>query len=642
MQPDSDGIQYSTDDSERKGDQQTLITGAQAAVEHARRYDPGRLSQALTTYVQLLSRDGQHEQAKCHAEEILQLDQRSQSAVEAIIALGISAAAAGNLDDAAARFHQAADLSRQIRYAMGLAKALQFLVSQVLVVRGQFHLALTLMEEAGSVRDTLGGKHWSEAFWRGFIYQTVGDRRHCREVLDELVVQFEPGTRMAAAYYLLWSRLALDEDDPEQAKELLRLGLRVATRVDVRDLNLWIRLEQSRCYRLRSEAPVARTWAEDALSMARSTGLQYFVGLAYLERAQTNWDSSDREAAEADIEEALRVLEPLEASYDVARARYLRALWYRQIAHSQAEPAWLDAIQAIIRGGYAFLLEKEQDVAFPLIAAHARSKNPQVRSATESLLRHLANVVPPSLRIYGLGQFAVWKGRRRVPDQALGRRKAGELLRFLLLQPSRAAGREVIIEALWPDHNSDNPSDLLNQATSALRHALEPDLPDKFPSRYLKVEGEYITLTLPPGSVVDFETFERALPIAIQTRSVDRLQEALNLYSGEIFPSDRYADWSAEKRQFLAELRQRGLVSLANALLESERFYEVIACARQVMQVDPWNEDAVLLAMQAYSGMQNVPHALQVYKDLERTLKEELMIMPRKDLRSYAEKLRTR
>ena len=642
MQPDHDGIQNRTEDGERKGDQQTLIAGAQAAVEHARRYDPDRLSQALVTYVQLLSRDGQHEQARGHAEEILRIDQHSQSAVEAVITLGISAAVAGRLDEAASHFHRAADLSRQIRYTLGLARALQYLVSHVLVIRGQFHLALTLMEEAGVVRESMGGKHWSEAFWRGFIYQTVGDRRHCREVLDELVVQFEPGTRMAAAYYLLWSRLALDEDDLEQAKELLRLGLRVANRVDVRDLNLWFRLESSRCYRMRNEAPVARSWAEDALSMARGTGPNYFVGLAYLERAQSNWDLGDRDAAEADLDEALRQFEPLDAAYDLARARYLRALWYRQANHPQAEQVWVDAVQSIIRGGYAFLLEKEQDVAFPLIAAHARSKNPEVRLANESLLRHLANVLPPALRVYGLGQFAVWKGRRRIPDQALGRRKAGELLRFLLLQPNRAAGREVIIEALWPDHSSDTPSDMLNQATSALRHALEPDLPDKFPSRYLKVEGEYITLTLPPGSLVDFESFERALPIAIQTRSVDRLQEALNLYSGEIFPSDRYADWSAEKRQFLAELRQRGLVSLANALMQNERYYDVITCARQVMQVDPWNEDAALLAMKAYAGLQDVPHALQIYQDLERTLKAELRIVPREDLRGFAERLRKR
>jgi DNA-binding SARP family transcriptional activator len=258
------------------------------------------------------------------------------------------------------------------------------------------------------------------------------------------------------------------------------------------------------------------------------------------------------------------------------------------------------------------------------------------------MLRHLANVPPPPLRIATLGQFAVWKGRKRIADQSWNRRKAGEMLRYLLLQPNRAAGREVIIEALWPDHPSDTPADMLHQATSALRHALEPDLPDKFLSRYLKVEGEQISLLLPPGSVVDFEHFERTLPVAIQTRIIDRLLEALNLYSGDLFPSDRYADWSAEKRQELAELRLRGLLALAKAYLHQGQYYQAINCCRQVQHADTWNEDAVLLAMQAYAGLQDAPHALSLFIALEKTLREELDILPRSDLRALAESLRNR
>jgi DNA-binding SARP family transcriptional activator len=216
------------------------------------------------------------------------------------------------------------------------------------------------------------------------------------------------------------------------------------------------------------------------------------------------------------------------------------------------------------------------------------------------------------------------------------------LFRYLLLQKNRAAGHEVIIEALWPDSNSDSLIDMLHQATSALRHALEPDLPDKFPSRYLKVEGEHIALYLPPGSEVDFEHFERVLPLAVQARSADRLQEALNLYTGEFFPSDRYADWSEEKRHSLADLRQRGLLSLAKAYLDQNQYYYAINCCRQILSIDAWNEDAVLLAMRAYLGLQDVPHALQLYRDLEKTLDAELGLRPREDVRSLAETLRQR
>jgi DNA-binding SARP family transcriptional activator len=642
MLPDQERLQSKIDETDRMRDSQALLASALEAVEKARHYDPSRLPQALNTYIRLLVRDGQFERAQNCATELLQLEKQTNNAVEATITLGICAAQTDHLDEAETFFDHAAEMSRKISYPMGLARSLQYLTQMVLLVRGQFHLALTLMEEAGILLEEQGSKHWSEPFLRGLIYQIVGDRRHCRQVLDELVLQIEPGTRLAAAYYYLWASLAMDEDEPEQAKEYLRLGLRVTNRIGMMDLNIWIRLGYSRYHRLQNEAPAARSWAEDALHQAQRYGSSYFTGLALLERAEDNWGSGDSAGAEADLAEAFRVLEPLRAAYDLARARFLKALWLRQANRPDAETAWVDAVKHIIREGYAFILEKEQDLAFPLIAEHMRSKTPEVRAATEELLGHLANVPPPPLRIVGLGQFAVWKGRRRIVDQAWSRRKAGELFRYLLLQPNRAAGHEVIIEGLWPDSSSDSPVNLLHQATSALRHALEPDLPDKFPSRYLKVEGEHISLILPPASIVDFEHFERVLPLAIQAHSTDRLLEALNLYSGELFPSDRYADWSEEKRQSLAELRQRGLLALANAYLDQGQYYNAITCLRQVMSMDAWNEDAVLLAMRAYAGMQDVPHALQIYLELVHTLDKELGIIPRSDLRELAETLRNR
>lgn len=642
MLPDPERLQPKTDDSDRIADSQALIASAHEAVEKARHYDPNRLAQTLATYARLLARDGQYDQARECAQEVIQLERLTGNAVEAVITLGVCAAKNNHLDDAEKYFNQAAEIGREIGYPAGLARSLQYLTSQIYFVRGQFHLALTLIEEAEVLLEEKGAKHWTAPFMRGMIYQIVGDRRHCRQVLDELVLQIEPGTRLAAVYYYLWGRLAIDDQEFEQAKEYLRLGLRVANRIGAAELNTWIRLEYSRYHRMVNEAPAARTWAEDALHQARRAGSLYFTGLALLERARDNWDSGDRAGAEADLNEAVSYLEPLRAAYDLACANFLRALWYRQANHPEAEAAWLQAAKHIIREGYAFILEKEQDLAFPLIAAYTRSKTPEVRAITEELLRHLANVPPPPLRIVGLGQFAVWKGRRRIADQAWSRRKAGELFRYLLLQKNRAAGHEVIIEALWPESNSESLIDMLHQATSALRHALEPDLPDKFPSRYLKVEGEHIALNLPPGSEVDFEHFERVLPLAIQTPSTDRLQEALNLYVGELFPSDRYADWSEEKRHTLADLRQRGLLSLARSYLVQNQFYYAINCCRQILSTDAWNEEAVLLAMRAYLGLQDAPHALQMYRDLEQTLEKDLGLRPREDIRTLAEELKKR
>jgi len=58
----------------------------------------------------------------------------------------------------------------------------------------------------------------------------------------------------------------------------------------------------------------------------------------------------------------------------------------------------------------------------------------------------------------------------------------------LLLSPGRRLSAEQVAEQLFPEREQRAAQVLFHHATSALRRALEPELPDKFPSRYLEVE----------------------------------------------------------------------------------------------------------------------------------------------------------
>jgi DNA-binding SARP family transcriptional activator len=181
---------------------------------------------------------------------------------------------------------------------------------------------------------------------------------------------------------------------------------------------------------------------------------------------------------------------------------------------------------------------------------------------------------------------------------------------------------------------------LFHQATSTLRHILEPDLPDKFPSRYLSFDGDRLMINLPPGSVVDFEQFEQRLPEAIENGGLDALQKALGLYVGDLFPIDRYADWSAGRRDHLEELYLRGLLALGQVYFAQEQYYPALNCARSIIQRDNWNEDAVLLGMRAYFRLGDVPRAIRLYNNLKETLAEDLQLQPRSDLRALADQMR--
>ena len=169
-------------------------------------------------------------------------------------------------------------------------------------------------------------------------------------------------------------------------------------------------------------------------------------------------------------------------------------------------------------GGYGFILERDRSLVVPRVAALARSSEPDLRRAGQEMLDQLARVPPVPLRITALGRFDVNQGRRHIAAAEWRKRRAGELFRFLLLQRSHRALRDVVIDALWPGQPADRVQSLFHQATSTLRRVLEPELPDKFPSRYVRVHGDSIELLLPAGSIIDFDQFDR--------RAVEALRRA--------------------------------------------------------------------------------------------------------------------
>jgi DNA-binding SARP family transcriptional activator len=625
---------------EQAGEMNLAIELAQEALQHSQKENLIELySQSRVQLAHLFARIGRYTEACQLADVILKENENNDEAVDALIILGSCAAQTDNLAAAEKHLQQAADLSRNLNYIEGLVYALHNMASLVYLTRGEFNLALAVMREAAMLKGENNFQYWGLSFLRAHIYQILGNRHELRKALDDLLPFVKPATHIAGAYYMLWGRLAMDENELEKAEEYLRLALRIANNTGIPDLNIWIRMDYSRYHRLRAEAPIALTWADDAIRFASRTGYRFLYGQALVERAQAAWQALELKSAEDNLIEANQIFSPFKAAYDQTRAIFLLAAIYHQQNRPELDEMWIESAKQIVTGGYAFILEQERQLAFPLLASQLHSHKAQSRKMAENLLEHLSRVPPPPLKVNGLGQFMVWQGRRLVPDQVWQRRKAGELFRYLILKHSHSASREELIEDIWPDHQHPAAQDLFHQATSTLRHILEPDLPDKFPSRYLAVEGDRVFLRLPPGSVVDFMQFEQSLPPAINTRNIEHLKNVIGSYTGALFPSDQYSDWAISRRESLSELYVRGLLALGNEYLDQGDFYDALECSRRILQQDIWNEDGVLLGMKSCIRLRDIPRAMRIYMDLERTLHTELKISPREDIRLLANQL---
>ncbi len=625
---------------EEKGELKTAIAYAQQAFATTQEANAvAFLPEIQSQLARLQVYAGEHDAARAHALAVLEQAPGSIHAAGARIVLGIVDAGRGNFDAAEAQFHQAIDQCRALSDQQCLGRALHNLANSVYWPRGQFDLALAVMAEAQHFHNQADRRHWGMPFLQAMIYELMGDLRRARLALDELLPLLRPADRLTGGYFYLWARVALAEGEFARAEEYLHLLMRIATATGAADLNIWARTEHARFYRLKGNAAAGLAWAEDGLRYARRVSYDRLAGHALLEVAQCNWILQDHAAAHASLAEARQIFEQRKGMYDLAVCLFLDAVWAQQERRSDAEAVWLEASAAVVRGGYGFLLERERETAFPLVAFYLRSRSAPARQSAEALLGSLERIAPPLLKIQALGGFSVWQGRRQIPASAWQRRKAGELFRFLILRPNFRAGREAILEALWPENNPQAALDMLHQATSTLRHVLEPDLPDKFPSRYLLVEGEQVTLLLPEGSQIDFLDFEQQLGDAVQSCRLERLQAALQMYRGDLFPGDQYVDWSTLHRERISTLYQHGLQIIGQAYLEQGLFFDALKCSQTILRRDPWSEDAVALGMQAALGLQDAPRAMRMYRELEQTLGQELGLAPRADLRELAKSL---
>ncbi len=641
MLPDIDQLLVpDIDASDPQGEQQQELDNLETIILDAQGEDPAHQVLLYISLIRRLILQSEFIQAYRYLEKAILLPCGPKEQMELLLFQGICLARSGSLTAAEELFLSAADISRKQNDLEGLARSLFLLASYVLVVHGKFNLAVEYIDQAQTNFAIVGKNHWGGPWLQTYIHLLKGDLRHARQILYDMARTIEPAKAISGAYFLLWSILAIAEEEYEQAREYLRLGMRIAMQTGVPELRLLFHLAQARFYRSTSQLPLAREWAEEARIQAQRSGLAYFESAACLELAQVAWHSDDFEQASAELQKSVSIFTDFGANYDIAYALFLKAFWSHQQECRDAEADWCEAASAIIQGGYAFILEREQEPAFRLTASWLRNGNLQSRRYAEQLLEQLVHVSPKPLRIFGLGQFSVWKGRQYLPDKSWQRRRAGQLLRFLLLQPNRTAGKDTILDTLWPDNDPDSATALFHQATSTIRRLLEPDLPEKFPSRYLVNEGEQLSLRLPPGSLVDFEVFSSNLRSAIQKKRADQIKEALIMYKGILFPLDQYEDWTVEIRTRLAELHLEGLVTLAGLHLEQERYADAFECVHQVLHFDSWNEDAVLIGMKTHLSLGSAPHALKLYNQLQATLATELEILPRADLRQLAETIR--
>jgi DNA-binding SARP family transcriptional activator len=208
----------------------------------------------------------------------------------------------------------------------------------------------------------------------------------------------------------------------------------------------------------------------------------------------------------------------------------------------------------------------------------------------------------------------------------LGGQRQHAVLAVLLLHANHVVSTEFLVDALWGENPPRTATTSLQNAISALRKILGPD----------------VLLTRPPGyrlaveeDALDLDRFERLVASARglePEERAERLREALVLWRGEPLAEVAFQPFASLEVRRLEELRLATLEDRIEADIACERYAELVSELEALVGRYPLRErlrGQLMLALY-HSGRQG--DALSAYQNARRAIVEELGLEPNPQL----------
>ena len=231
---------------------------------------------------------------------------------------------------------------------------------------------------------------------------------------------------------------------------------------------------------------------------------------------------------------------------------------------------------------------------------------------------------PPArleVRLLGVAEI-ILDGRRLRAFNSL------RLQRFLALIAIRRdlQHRSRLAFELWPDSNEPQARTNLRKLLHDFRHSL-PDI-----GEFVEIDNK-IVRWIPTGpSEVDVLKFRDAL-------SVGDLELAARLYSGDLLPAC-YDDWVLNERAKLRAEAYKASVRLTEEAVGRDDHKATIKHAQRVIDLEPTDEAAVRLQMEAHLALGDRAAALRSYHRCAEVLERDLEVAPGEEIGAMYQQIR--
>ncbi len=381
-------------------------------------------------------------------------------------------------------------------------------------------------------------------------------------------------------------------------------------------------------YLLSNDGKSAREYLVRAIHIAQSHHSNYEIGLA--ETSLGIWEfQNDQFAVAVDrLKRAVKLLRMMKRHR--ARSRLHLALAHLRLDdHDQAqrELAAIPRQKPIPEAITIPFLSADRHRLLPLIE-YAVSKGiapeyyvpvleklKDCQETSDSPAPQLPILSQHLVKVRALGAADVWMGDKPILGWETARIKE---LFFLLMANPEGLRKEQIIEALWPENETFDPSNAFHTTNTRLRHVIADSV--------VRENGHY---RLAPhleirSDVAEFETsIQAARKAGTDDERSQAYDRAIAVYRGEYF-EECYHDWAGSLRAKLRQSYLDALVALARIRERQDDLESTIALYQKFIEKDHDCEEIYrdLMRLQGKTGnrtgaMRTYHQCLQALDDLD-------------------------
>lgn len=270
-----------------------------------------------------------------------------------------------------------------------------------------------------------------------------------------------------------------------------------------------------------------------------------------------------------------------------------------------------------------------------------------VKASNASFLHPREREQQAHYRAYLFGPFRLLFKNIPLDKQIRRRSKAGDMLKWFLLNPGKLGSADEFLDLFWPDISAETALYNVYVSIHFLRHLLEPDLKIRQESKFIRrrpnnfywfeMDDTWWTDTIDVPHL--FDTAHKFEQSGDDVKASFYYRKVISHCSLGFLPENAADKWLEPYIQHYEHIYSQALQRMIQLCTQRGELEDAMEYAYQALAVDPYCEPATKTIVDVHLQQGNIPAASRMLNDFCNFFQQTLGIGPDRDLRLLRDRI---